>query len=75
MKKYLYMIAALFGIDYFCKENIEAQNRKIFRATWKKAMKDPVPQSQRRFLFGVKRKERTGSHGAGCLYLGGSGHS
>ena len=25
MKKYLYMIAALFGIDYFCKENIEAQ--------------------------------------------------
>ncbi len=22
-----------------------------------------------------KRKERTGPHGAGCLYLGGSGHS
>ena len=43
----------------------------------KKPWKDPpVPQSQRRFLFwSKKRKERTGPHGAGCLYLGGSGHS
>ena len=30
MKKYLYMIAALFGIDYFCKENIEAQKPEDF---------------------------------------------
>ena len=43
----------------------------------KKPWKDPpVPQPQRRFLFwDKKRKERTGPHGVGCLYLGGSGHS
>ena len=74
MKKYLYMIAALFGIDYFCKENIEAQKPEDFPRDMEKD--PPVPQSQRRFLFwSKKRKERTGPHGAGCLYLGGSGHS
>ena len=78
MKKYLYMIAALFGIDYFCKENIEAQKPEDFPRDMEKSHgKIRLYRNHNDgFCFGVKkRKERTGPHGAGCLYLGGSGHS
>lgn len=42
MKKYLYMIVALFGIDYFCKENIEAQKPEDFPRDMEKAMERSV---------------------------------
>ena len=79
MKKYLYMIAALFGIDYFCKENIEAQKPEDFpQRHGKMPWKDPpVPQSQRRFLFWSKKMKRK-NWSAWCrlsLTIGGSGHS
>lgn len=53
MKKYLYMIAALFGIDYFCKENIEAQKPEDFPRDMEKSHGKIrlYLQSQRRFLF------------------------
>lgn len=35
--KYVYMIAALFGIDYFCKENIEMQKPEDFPRDMKKS--------------------------------------
>ena len=96
MKKYLYMIVALFGIDYFCKENIEAQKPEDFPRDMEKSHgKIRLYRNHNDgFCFGVKKEKKelvrmvslrrgvfpggvqwAGPHGAGCLYLGGSGHS
>ncbi len=60
MKKYLYMIAALFGIDYFCKgKHRSAETGRFSARHGKKPWKDPpVPQSQRRFLFWGKKEKK-----------------
>ena len=63
MKKYLYMIAALFGIDYFCKENIEAQKPEDFpRDVGKSHGKIRLYRNHNDgFCFGVKKKRKNWS--------------
>ena len=60
MKKYLYMIAALFGIDYFCKENIEAQKPEDFpRDMGKSHGKIRLYRNHNDgFCFGVKKEKK-----------------
>ena len=60
MKKYLYMIAALFGIDYFCKENIEAQKPEDFPRDMEKSHgKIRLYRNHNDgFCFGVKKEKK-----------------
>ncbi len=60
MKKYIYMIAALFGIDYFCKENIEAQKPEDFPRDMEKSHgKVRLYRNHNDgFCFGVKRENK-----------------
>ncbi len=60
MKKYIYMIAALFGIDYFCKENIEAQKPEDFPRDMEKSHgKVRLYRNHNEgFCFGVKKENK-----------------
>ena len=60
MKKYLYMIVALFGIDYFCKENIEAQKPEDFPRDMEKSHgKIRLYRNHNDgFCFGVKKEKK-----------------
>ncbi len=60
MKKYIYMIAALFGIDYFCKENIEAQKQEDFPRDMEKTHgKIRLYRNHNDgFCFGVKKDDK-----------------
>lgn len=59
-EKYLYMIAALFGIDYFCKENIEAQKPEDFPRDMEKSHgKIRLYRNHNDgFCFGVKKEKK-----------------
>ena len=60
MKKYLYMIAALFGIDYFCKEKIDAQKPEDFPRDMEKSHgKLRLYRNHNDgFCFGVKKEKK-----------------
>ena len=60
MKKYLYMIAALFGIDYFCKENVRSPETGRFSARHgKKPWKIRLYRNHNDgFCFGVKKEKK-----------------
>lgn len=58
--KYAYMIAALFGLDYFCKENIEAQKPEDFPREMEKSHGwiRLYRNHNEGFCFGVKKENK-----------------